>query len=390
MMILPPVNSAEQGNFWAEKRIFTLHQSGSGIFFMSAGNDMLDLFFLRPLQKVLIVLYIILYGSAPVLAQDFFKNYTRLNSSGNLPALFIETFTNKIKTAENEARINSQDKTFNQHRDFTAESIFTTDHLIRSGNVLFNDSISRYVNQVLDQILKQDPVFRNKLHLFVVKSVTPNAYSFDDGIILVNIGLLAQLENEAELAFVLCHELIHYRKRHSVQAYLNYVNLNTKSYRKGNVEENLLHYSRDQETEADTAGLALFRTTSYDYSAVRSAFDVMQYAYLPFDELEFPRNFLEDKALKFPKSYFLEKTAVIKSEENYDDSRSTHPNIRKRKASVFHLLDSTCSNSGRSKFLVSEKDFLKIREQSRFETCRLYLLKLDYPNAIYASFLLQQ
>ncbi|MFI5151141.1 MAG: M48 family metallopeptidase [Bacteroidia bacterium] len=322
-------------------------------------------------------------------SQDLNKDYNRLLSSGNLPELFIQTFSGKIRAVEERAKHNGSDSTFYKHKDFSEENIFDTDHILRNGNVLFNDSISLYVNKVLDEILKNDTAFRNQLHLLVVKSGSANAFSFDDGIILVYTGLLSQLENEAELAFVLCHELIHFRKRHSVNAYLNYLNLSDKSYRKSRTGAELLHYSRDQETEADTAGLALFRNTRYDYSAVRSAFDVMQYAYLPFDEQVFPKSFLEDEQLHFPSSYFLVKTAPVKNEENYDDSRSTHPNIRKRRSSVLHLLDSTCSNTGRKKFLVSEQSFFRTRELARFETCRLYLLTLNYPDAIYTSFLLQ-
>jgi Zn-dependent protease with chaperone function len=356
---------------------------------VSYGNPVSSATVKRYLFRIVFGLFLFLTGFSFAVAQDLTKNYSRLSSSGNLPTFFVENFQTKIK-AEGEIIRSKNDSTLREREDFTSENIFDTDRLIRSGNVLFNDSISRYVNRVLDEILKNDVPLRSKLQLFVVKSVSTNAFSFDNGIILINTGLLSQLENEAELAFILCHELVHYRKRHSVNAYLNYVNLTNNSYRKTSNHEAVLNYSRDQETEADTAGLAMFRTTSYDYCAVRSAFDVMQYAYLPFDEQPFPKTFFEDKNLKFPADYFLDKTASIKNEDNYDDSKSTHPNIRKRRSSVLRLLDSTCYNSGRKRFLVSESSFLRSRELARFETCSLYLLNLDYADAIYSAFLLQQ
>jgi predicted Zn-dependent protease len=44
-----------------------------------------------------------------------------------------------------------------------------------------------------------------------------NAYSFPDGAIYIHTGLLSQLENEAELALLLAHELAHVTGRHALR-----------------------------------------------------------------------------------------------------------------------------------------------------------------------------
>ncbi len=44
-----------------------------------------------------------------------------------------------------------------------------------------------------------------------------NAYSFPDGAIYLHTGLLSHLENEAELALLLAHELTHITRRHALQ-----------------------------------------------------------------------------------------------------------------------------------------------------------------------------
>jgi len=156
-------------------------------------------------------------------------------------------------------------------RAFALESNYHIDHLIRSGAMLFNDSISAYVNKVLDEILKKDPELRQNIHLFIVKSPTVNAFSFDNGIILVNTGLLSQLDDESQLAFILCHELIHFKRKHAINAYLDLRNVSSGNYHKSRNDEDVLQYSKDQETEADTAGLDLFKSTNYDLDAVNSA-----------------------------------------------------------------------------------------------------------------------
>ena len=44
-----------------------------------------------------------------------------------------------------------------------------------------------------------------------------NAYSFPDGAIYIHTGLLSHLENEAELALLLAHELAHVTRRHALR-----------------------------------------------------------------------------------------------------------------------------------------------------------------------------
>ena len=58
----------------------------------------------------------------------------------------------------------------------------------------------------------------------------PNAYSMGDGTIAINAGLMVFLHNEAELVFIVSHELAHY--------YLDHTNKSIKQYvEKVNSEE---------------------------------------------------------------------------------------------------------------------------------------------------------
>jgi hypothetical protein len=325
----------------------------------------------------------------PAFAQDHFKDYIPLTSSGLLPPAFVQNFSKKA--LEDQNKLNDLDPaTLTKKRAFVIASEFSLDHILRGGSVLYNDTISVYINQVLDEILKNDPVFRKSIRLYVIKSTQVNAFSFDNGILLVNTGLLSQLDDEGQLAFILCHELIHYKRHHSISAYLDFFNVSNQRYHKSKNDMMLevLNRSKDQETEADTAGLEMFRKTNYDYAAIRTAFDVLQYSYLPFDEQEFNRNFFEDGNLRFPRNYFLDKTAAVKEDDNYDDVKSTHPNIRKRRINLSNLIGREDSVTGRQKFVVSEKGFRQTRDLARFETCRMFLQDLDYPNAIYSAYLL--
>ena len=103
--------------------------------------------------------------------------------------------------------------------------------------------------------------------------------------------------------------------------------------------------------------------------------------------MDFKKSFFEDEYLILPDTAFLKKTSEIKANDDYDDSKSTHPNIRKRRGAVEPELV-VSDEASRKKYLVSEEEFKKAREIARFESCRLYLVDRDYVNAIYASYIL--
>ena len=66
----------------------------------------------------------------------------------------------------------------------------------------------------------------------MLRDPIPNAFALANGSIYVNSGLLAVLENEAQLASVIAHEQTHVLNRHPY--------LENRSYRKKSVAANIL------------------------------------------------------------------------------------------------------------------------------------------------------
>ncbi len=321
-------------------------------------------------------------------AQQFDKDYKPLQSSGKLPDIFLKTA--KQQSDEDMKKL-SNDKDRMDKRQFILSNNYFIHDLLLSGQVLINDPLTNYVNKVAAEIIEQNPsIGSQSLKIFVTKSPEVNAYAFDKGYIFVNIGLLAQLENEAQLAYILSHELVHVSKKHSVNEYLeNKRNEKDIASDHADSEDRMLsmyRFSKEQETEADVEGLALIKKTSYSAKAVMGAFDVMQYSYLPFELPDFKKSFLEDDHLKIPDTLNLKKVSAIKTNDDYDDTKSSHPNIRKRRMSIQEDIKNI-PETGRKKFLVSEEEFKNAREIARFELCRTYMLKRDYVNAIYAAYI---
>lgn len=324
--------------------------------------------------------------SFPALAQ----NHHPIQCQGQIPEDFLELSSEKYKnesaTIETKSRAERKTK-----EEFYLESNFIIDGLLRSGKVLFNDPISDYINSIADIILKDDPELRKELRFYTVKSPYVNAFATNSGIIFVNMGLLGQVENEAQLAYILSHEIIHYKNQHAINAYVESVEL-TKAARKFQISFNdaLLarsNYSQDLEMESDKEGLELYLKTDYDPSTVEDVFFVLEFSHLPFDEVEYERQFLETPYVKLPDDYYLDEVSEIESSDEDRSEYSTHPNCSERRSKLVPMLRNA-SDEGKSRYLLGEERFNKMRRTARYEMTRYHVSERQYGAALYNAFLL--
>ncbi len=323
-------------------------------------------------------------------AQDW-DYYTPLKASGEVPAEFTDIYATKYQRGVE--TISEEDSRKNQKRkdDFYKKSEYFVDEYLVSGKVFYGDTVTRYCQSVLDHIIGDNQELREKVRVYTVKSSIVNATATANGIIFINLGLLAQLETEAQLAYILSHELVHYTENHVLSQYIEREQIlnNEAAYRRTDDDEKMLAlstYSKSQELEADEKGyLQFFSSLPYNQKAPNEVLDILQYAYLPFDEVPFPKDFLETDYLVFPDDYFLDEIAPITAEADYDDAESTHPNLSKRKTALQSFLP---ENNNGLNYLVSETAFAYCRKLARFEIARLHLVERKYSLAIYHSFLL--
>ena len=340
-----------------------------------------------------ISIVVICFAGSSLVGQDL-ENYAPLRSSGNIPQHITRLASDKYREAKRKIDRNQKLSDYKAEDRIYMESTFLMDEFILSGKVIFNDPLSKYINKVADVLFAKDDSLKGKLKIYTIKSPSVNAFATDDGIILVTMGLLAQLENEAQLAFILAHEGIHFKRKHSVDIFVEQTRIEKGkgTYGRTSMEEKIIaknHYSKEMELEADKKGLDLYLKSNYSIKVLDGVCDVLQYSYLPFDDLEFKRSFFETEDMIFPETYYLEEVAAIKGGDDYDDSKSTHPNIRKRRQNMSRRIDKL-DNTGKVKFIVSEKEFIKIRDMARFELSNLYLLNREYALSIYNSYMLLQ
>ena len=96
---------------------------------------------------------------------------------------------------------------------------------VKNKNFVFNTGFNHYVNQMVEQILKSNSLDFPNLKVLVEKDNSPNAYCMGDGTLVVNMGLFNWVDNEGQLASVICHELGHLFLDHSIKIQLENIQL---------------------------------------------------------------------------------------------------------------------------------------------------------------------
>jgi len=325
---------------------------------------------------------------ASAIAQGF-ENYQPVRSTGRLP----EDFTRAVADAARSSAADIPGKKSQEDKDFLLSSAFSLNRIMLGGKVLFNDPMAIFTNKVADELLKNHPELRARVRIYIIKSPYVNAFATSDGAIFINIGLLAQLENEAQLAYILAHEIVHVEKKHILDEYKKQTEISKGKgvYRDLNNSEKLLArsaYSKEKEQEADELGfLDYYERSGYSYSAIAGVFDILKYGHLPIDEIPFDKSFFENPGFSFPVSYKLADLASINTDDEEEDEESSHPALPFRRE-ILEKMIKTRSGEGKKDYVVGEADFTYIRNMARFELCRLQLLDEDYNNAIYNSYVL--
>jgi Zn-dependent protease with chaperone function len=325
-----------------------------------------------------------------------FNNYEALKCVGTIPQDFLTLSQVKFQQDVKQEAKNSKNHNVNASKtEFLLETNYLIDELLLSGKVLFGDTVTNYVNAVADRVLVNQPELRGKLRFYCLKSSEANAFSTNQGIVFVTLGLIAQLENEAQLAFILSHEIAHYERHHTMSEYLKNQQIfsDNSSYKYNTYDDQIRTastYSKELELQADSIGLARLSKTGYDCDEAISSFFVLQFSELPFEDFEFSGNFLENSVMQLPKDLFLDSVQPINLEHDKDDdSYSTHPNVATRRATLETILEGM-SDCGNQKFAASKEAFYTVRKISRFETVRILLNRRDYCAALYNSYVLQK
>ena len=164
------------------------------------------------------------------------------------------------------------------------------DDLVGNGMVYQDDELQAYVTRVGQRLVANSDQPDKPFTFTVVDSPDINAFATPGGYVYINRGLLAYLDNEAELAGVLGHEIGHVTARHSGRkraasagntfAAITLLIL-TGSGNLANASnmygaELLSGYGRDMELEADSLGARYMHLSGYDTESLIEVIGVLK------------------------------------------------------------------------------------------------------------------
>lgn len=337
------------------------------------------------LSIVLLLITSLLFGQK--------ADFKPIQSKGKIPHSILSLAS--VSYEKDRAKVDASKRIDKIRQDaFYLKQNYGISKLLKNGQIVFGDEVTEYVREIGNKILAEIPGLEGQIEFFVVKDPDVNAFSTQKGILFVNMGLIAQVENEAQLAFVLIHELTHYIEKHGVDGYVakEAIRNNDRAYRELTLEQRknkYTQYSQEHEFEADGKGLQdVYLKLGYDINEALNVFDVLLYSYLPFDEITFDTNYFNDEFFQLPVGCNMKKANPISAIEDYDDSRTSHPNIKNRRENIFQVVAEIDEVGKGVKFLLSESRFHKVRNLARYDLCQLYLDQQEFGKALYSSYIL--
>ncbi len=325
-------------------------------------------------------------------SQNFEHHYTLSKCVGETPSEFtVDILAKTKKNLASDTSLSGLEKS--KLSDFYANSNYFIQQFLTGGKVLYGDEMTNYVNKIAHNLLDKsgNAHLKTQLKFYVLRSNIVNAICMPDGSIFITVGLLTQVENEAQLAFVIGHEITHYLSQHGKESFLEIEKLKSE-YNRGQIDferavSSLSAHSREHEIESDDKGFELFKKAGYSTVEAEKMLLVLQYSHLPFDEKKIEVTLFNSAKYVIPTSYFdfSEIFSSIEDDSDRDDSRSSHPNIKKR---ITNVNEKTSGNGVTSYF--DSAEFSYIQTKARFENQYLNLLNRQFVKAVYESFLLKK
>lgn len=346
----------------------------------------------------------------PLMAQEevFYKNYYNdfkpLRSAGDVPKAFSNPSVRKTKKRKSSTK-KKRKKSKKEERPVVStpeEKKKVFKNFLQSGQVIFGDTVTNYVNEVLQSIV--EPIVENELlsefeldmieevQVYTIKSDVATSFTSHDGVMLISMGLIAKLESEAQLAYLLCTEIARYLKYVRINLTPNRiepVDLASEFVALQNESSRLMEgplYSTRTNVIADTTALRIYETTNYSGSAPGQLLAIYERVKFPYKNIPFDPTWLEVSELKVDESALLERTAPIKLNE-YSFASPVYYELPVRMGKLDNSVDSTFRASGKN-YLLGEAMFAEAQKQARFDLGYLLLDAGKYEEAIYHSYLL--
>lgn len=226
-------------------------------------------------------------------------------------------------------RIGTQDYTvYDDERRMLKRAEEASERLNASRLIYQDSNLEAYLNKLIETLLASDIKSTGlNIRVKILRDPSLNAFALPNGWFYVHAGLLAAIDNEAQLATILAHEASHIIHRHSLKEFRSLINKSaffatlqvpTAAFvgelgvllTELAVVSSIYGFSQDLEREADREGFKMIVARGYD---VREATKIFEHL----------KEFIKDEEIKQP--FFF----------------STHPRVLERIQSFEELIKKT-------------------------------------------------
>lgn len=330
---------------------------------------------------------------------------TPLLSTGQTLHSFLEDDSVKRQLLLNEslvkkeAAINGAGKTYAEDYKRIYKDQFTEiEKFWKSASPVTEKLSYEYLQKLVDKLASAEPALKGlDLRVVFSRDWWPNAVSMGDGTLALNAGLVYYMQSEAELVFVLGHEIAHYYLKHTPEAIRKIVETVNSDAFKAELKRikaqeygvnrefekfvkqltfNTRRHGRDKESQADAFAIDLMIKAGYDPGAARQTLLLLD----KVDDTLFldPSGAMVEKVFNLPdyafKKRWTQKESVIFGEmteevdvkvKKEEDSLKTHPDCMVRISQLEPLLAKYPGNG--KTFLVDSVYFHQLHHDLYYE-----------------------
>lgn len=286
---------------------------------------------------------------------------------------------------------------------------------VENKELYFDDNLQTYIQKILNEITRNNPALADKkIAVYFSRDPEANAYSIGDGTIVFNLELLKYLNDEAEIGYIICHEIAHYTLNHrdlSIQKEISSQNLKEikaleKELKKSKFNKQIKsetfaknsvysrkNRSRLQEFQADSLGLNYFKNTNYNSASSINLLKHLSKTDIETDSLprvSYPKNFTT-KNQKFIREWVTmeDYSKYSYSKENifkWDvDSLKTHPNCEQRIEKISKLIKNSKTN-----YYTDKAFFDDLKKRIEYEQIYSNYYLKNYGSSLYEALKLKE
>jgi len=329
--------------------------------------------------------------------------------------LFLKEFKSR-----NDQKIKDVKKTYSGKISKEIETVYKSQfedfsRTIDNKELYFDDNLQNYIQKILAEITSNNPVLADKkISVYFSRDPEANAYSIGDGTIIFNLELLRYLNDEAEMGYIICHEIAHFTLNHrekSIEKEISSQNLKeakalekdlkkskfnkqikSESFAKNSVYSRK-NRSRLQEFQADSLGLDYFKNTKYNSASSINLLQHLSKTDIETDSLpraSYPKNFTTKNQI------FIKEWVVMEDYSKYSyskenifkwdvDSLKTHPNCEQRIEKISKLVKNSKTN-----YYTDKAFFDDLKKRIEYEQIYSNYYLKNYGSSLYETLKLKE